>query len=492
VRKKVYKTCKHLTLLGRREFLKIGFGSLSFFGLSNVCKASDFTHYAPSTSSVMQVAPSDDIDDIYQGLNLYFGDIHGHTGFSDGYGLPDEYYQRARFDHRLDFAACSEHAEWINYFQNHISMMDGTPIPLWELTVESVISNYSPGKFVTLVGFEWTCDRYGHRNAYFRDTYNIPSEPFGFDKHRTPDDLWRALEPYHALTISHHPLRKQALTDWSYHNPMERLVEIFSKWGNSEDVRTDYEAYLLYRIRPETQWIGRGHGVVAALARGHKIGIIGGSDSHQGLAGSTRIDSPRGTPLGSDLVEGVTGEEFLHLLSEGYTYDHREPKGGGGGLTAVWASDLTRDIVWDALYNRHTYATTGIRPIIRFAVQDSSDPQNTAIMGEEISVEKYPILLISLQAETGSFFEEVELWKNGVKIASSDVPVENTTFVFEDRNFQSQSGTYYLVRCLIHQSVATNLDNDYILKYNEEGGFFYESDEPQLNEVVWTSPIWVD
>lgn len=482
---------KGIVLIGRREFLRGGFGLLSFCALSRVSRALSFAGDLSSTASATDITPSDRIEEIYQGLNLYWGDIHGHTGFSDGYGLPDEYYQRARYDQKLHFAALSDHAEWIKSIQSLINMNDGTPIPLWDFTIESADLNYFPGEFVPLVGFEWTSNLYGHRNVYFNDTSNVPPEPLDCEAFRTPEELWQALEPYDALTIPHHPIRNVALTDWEYFNPNERLVEIFSKWGNAERAMTTYEPYLFYRKHPDMREIARGHAAFDMLTRGYKIGIIAGSDSHQGLAGSTKIDSPRGIPLGHSLFEGVTGEEFLQLLSEGYTYDHREPHGGGGGLSAVWASNLERDLIWRALYNRHTYATTGSRPIIRFAVQDSSDAENTAIMGEEISVGGIPLFLISVQSESGSRFERAELWKNGVKIASSRKPVENATFMFEDPNFQSHCGTYYVVRCVINQYVAYNSDNDKILKYDETKGFF-ESEDPQLEEIAWTSPIWVD
>jgi hypothetical protein len=46
-------------------------------------------------------------------LNLYFGDLHSHTGFSDGYGTPAEAYAAAKAA-GADFLATTDHAKWIS------------------------------------------------------------------------------------------------------------------------------------------------------------------------------------------------------------------------------------------------------------------------------------------------------------------------------------------------------------------------------------------
>ena len=42
-------------------------------------------------------------------MSVYFGDIHGQSGLSDGMGEVDQYYHRARDKARLDFTALTDH-----------------------------------------------------------------------------------------------------------------------------------------------------------------------------------------------------------------------------------------------------------------------------------------------------------------------------------------------------------------------------------------------
>jgi len=394
----------------------------------------------------------------------------------------------------LDFAAISDHADWMNDIQS-LFVDNGSTPTLWDKSVKETELNYIPGQFVTLVGFEWTSGLYGHRNVYFKDATNIPSKPLDHFEYLTPDDLWGALTPHDAMTISHHTIRYQSLTDWSYYNPIERLAEIYSKWGNSEDAMTDFERFLFYRKHPNKSSEAVGHCVSDMLKMGYPIGIIAGTDSHQGLAGSTKRDSRRGkliTELYSEIPDNITQEDFLNLLSDGYTFDHREPRGGGGGLSAIWASGLEREKVWNALYARHTYGTTGTRPTIRFALQDSVNNENYAMIGEEITLSGHPILSLYLKAEAGSYLKEITILKNEVAIASFQDPVKEISLEFEDPGFQNGVTACYRMRAVVRQKVLGNLDRDKILKQLRvfRRTIFYKSRSPQLYELVWSSPIW--
>jgi hypothetical protein len=85
--------------------------------------------------------------------------------------------------------------------------------------------------------------------------------------------------------------------------------------------------------------------VQAALAMGQRLGFVGGTDSHYGLAnqGSYHVND-------------------------------------GNGLACVMATELTRDAIWRALHERRCYATTGDRIVLDFSM-------NRHPMGTDISVD---------------------------------------------------------------------------------------------------------
>jgi hypothetical protein len=73
-----------------------------------------------------------------------------------------------------------------------------------------------------------------------------------------------------------------------------------------------------------------------ALAQGWQLGLIASSDDHAGRPGAS---------------------DWLRV-KQGYP----------GGLVAVWAPELKRESVFDALWNRRCYGTTGARIILEFSV----------------------------------------------------------------------------------------------------------------------------
>jgi hypothetical protein len=157
---------------------------------------------------------------------LYWGDIHGHTIFTDGIRSPEEIYYFARDEAFLDVCALSDHTEF--YLTDR----------LWDYLTNATNDFNQPGRFVTLVAQEWTNFRLGHRNIY----HPGDSAPFI----RATDPTWGKLpklfefaQRHGALVVPHHPAAAAMGVDWSLeHDPeVERLVEIYSCWGSSERSR---------------------------------------------------------------------------------------------------------------------------------------------------------------------------------------------------------------------------------------------------------------
>lgn len=183
----------------------------------------------------------------------------------------------------------------------------------WGQMRRAVKAYERPGRFTTFMGYEWTVDAPlgGHHNVIFRDVDGVA--PVHRIRHPTLPDLYRGLrkayDPRDVLVIPH----AHMTADWTISDPgLEPLVEIVSEHGTFE-------------------WLGRRY-----LAEGRMVGLIGASDNHNGHPGyKTR-------PQGG-----------------GYTFD------GYGGIAAVSVPRHDRNLIFDALKDRRTYATNQERIILR-------------------------------------------------------------------------------------------------------------------------------
>lgn len=276
---------------------------------------------------------------------LYWGDIHGHTCISDGgQRMPEQYYRWGRDVAMLDFCAIADHDFGIGLYD---------PEKHWAIIREAAREFNQSGRFVTLPGWEISHagltanEVYGHKNVYFltEDAPFYSSSPYGG---------WRANQTYTHIEELVDLLRdwggefmlvdhtSHLNTDWDrYVEGYTRLVEVYSLFGASEAVDVPRPVGRLARSEssPRTSRAG--------LNRGIMLGFTGGTDTHMGAPAA------------------------YHETSFGH--------GRIGGLTAVWASELSRPAIWEALWNRRTYAVRGERILLHATV-------NGAMMGAEVTL----------------------------------------------------------------------------------------------------------
>lgn len=476
----------------RRSFLKVLVGLPALAAARRLRAATSATQ---ADVALMNVVDPGAAAAFFSGHNLYWGDFHAHTAYSDGWGTPEQLYDYARNVRNLRFSAVTDHAEWLVLFKENLSFADGSPLDLWKRILNSADACNSPGSFVTLPAFEWTSNKYGHRCVYFRDTNNVPTDAISSYYVETPEDLWSSLRPYSAITISHHCIRLNTLTKWDHYDPQfERLVEIYSKWGNAESAWTFYEPYYHITAFPWTRLITVRYAIQYLLQQPQfRIGIVAGTDSHQGMPGSTdrNEDYARGPVLPGEYYETMNAERFMQVVQSGYTHvDRGKPGPGGGGLAGVWAPALTRGDIWDAMYARHTMGSTGAKPMVQFAVADRDAPESGGVMGEEISVDGYARILAGIECEDGCVVESAELTKDGVKVAQASPAMQTFGLRYDDPLAKGSTACYQL-RLTLAQVPAENLDGDGAQAYDADNKKFYETGEPQTRELVWTSPVWV-
>ena len=342
------------------------------------------------------------------GYCVFFGDIHSHSGESKGpacgAGTIDENYTYARDVAALDFFSLTDHDWQILDYED------------WEVRLKKADEYYEKGVFVTLPGFEWTSRRYGHRNVYYRDTANCPLiRSLNGSIELRPTRLWEELRQrgIKAITVPHHTNVSPFPVDWSFHDPeYERLVEVYSSWGNSEYYGAPL-SWPPHRVE--------GCSVQDGLARGYKLGIIASSDSHDGHPGNAHG------------IRGVVGS----------------------GLVAVLASELSRDAVFNALYERRCYATTGARILLEFSVEGQ-------LMGSEITVTRETSPRhVKIYVEGTHSLSHVEVIRDNDIIYRRRITGKRAVVEFTDREPLTNT-SYYYVRVT---------QEDY--------------------EMAWSSPIWV-
>ncbi len=245
---------------------------------------------------------------------ILWGDLHGHSNFSDGTGVPNDFFRYARDVAGLDVAALTDHDHW-----GAPAFLDRTSAARAKLH-HSVRRFHRPGRFVALRGYEWTSWLYGHRHVlYFGNEGKLHSSVDA--RYDTPLKLWDALRGRNTLTVAHHPAGQPIAINWAMapDPELEPVTEIVSTHGSSEARDTPF---------PIADPIP-GSFVQDALAVGHRLGFVGSSDSHDGHPGCT---------LG--------------------------PPARSCGLAAIFAEELTRDAILEALRARRVYATNGPRILL--------------------------------------------------------------------------------------------------------------------------------
>ncbi|MGH9721851.1 MAG: DUF3604 domain-containing protein [Bryobacteraceae bacterium] len=328
---------------------------------------------------------------------LYWGDIHTHTMYSDGRGSPAETYDFGRRIAALDFAAVTDHS-FI------------TTDAMWRDIQETTNKFYQPGQYVTFLGYEWSgmTDVGGDHNVYTTET-SMPIircySYFNYENlrmYRGPDrganhveDLFRMLgqrfRNENILVIPHYGGRQG---NPAFHNPqLQRQIEIFSDHRRSED------------------WVNQ------FLRNGRRVGIMASTDNHAGNAG-----------YGVRRNEVVRGEE-------GAVFSRTSPAERGTSLIAAYADALTREGIFQAMYHRQTYATTGSRIILRFEVDG-------APMGSEIRASRRP--RITASAEGTAPIRTFRIVKNGRIIHAVEPASSTATIEYVDTSDDYSKAFYYV------------------------------------------------
>lgn len=329
---------------------------------------------------------------------ILWADLHGHSGLSDGTGTPEDYFRYARDIAALDVIALTDHDHW------GMRALDAHP-EMWDRIQRATREAHEPGRFVTILGYEWTSWLHGHRHVLqFGDTGSLFSSIDRERRYETPAQLWTALRGKPALTFAHHSAGGPVSTNWNYPpDPiLEPITEVVSVHGSSEAPDSPKS---IYSPVP-------GNFVRDILNRGFTLGMIGSGDSHDGHPGLTHLSSSV----------------------------------GASGLAAIFSEDRTREGVLAAMRARRVYATNGPRIFLRTTLDERYE-MGARLDASDASGSDGETHKLTIRVAAVSELERVDVIRSGEVVLSFDGE-GMTEWARTGEIPRLQSGEYLYVRVI--------------------------------------------
>jgi hypothetical protein len=266
-----------------------------------------------------------------------------------------------------------------------------------------------PGRFTALIGYEWTAiggDNL-HRNVIFRGDSSVANRtvPFSQFDSKNPEDLWKHLAAVEketgtdVLAIPHNgnlsngrmftvetfagkPLTKELAAMRAQYEP---LVEATQIKGDGEahpmlspnDEFADYETWDKSNLNgteaktPDMlQWEYAREALKTGLrlekelgVNPFKFGMIGSTDSHTSFAA---VEEENFFGKHSGVEPEPHRWEHVVIEAPDPNFTIKGWQQAAGGYAGVWATENTREAIFDAMKRKETYATTGPRMLVRF------------------------------------------------------------------------------------------------------------------------------
>jgi hypothetical protein len=282
----------------------------------------------------------------------------------------------------------------------------------WQETIDAADEANEPGRFTAFIGYEWTSNTRGnnlHRNVIFRDNGLrasrveplITLKPLGSDN---PRDLWKWMAAYEektggsVLAIAHNGNlsngRMFPIIESFTNKPVDReYAEQRARWERlyeTTQMKGDGEAHPFMSPTDEfaafERWdkgnldlseLKKQDMLVYEYARSalknglllekelgvnpYKFGMIGSTDSHTALTTADQDNF-----FGKVTASEPNPTRWSHPFLKGKDAAFIGWETVASGYAAVWATENSREAIFDAMQRRETYATTGPRMVVRF------------------------------------------------------------------------------------------------------------------------------
>jgi Protein of unknown function (DUF3604) len=292
--------------------------------------------------------------------------------------------------------------------------LPGTPAyrSAWQQVIKAADEANEPNKFTAFIGYEWTSNDKGnnlHRNVIFRDDGRKAGliEPYTTQPplgSPNPRDLWKWMAAFeqktggNVLALAHNgnlsngrmfPIIESFTgkkVDRAYAEnrmrwePLYEITQIkgdgethpflapndefanFERWDKGNLDLTEVKKPEMLEFEYARSALRNGLKMEAELGvNPYKFGLIGSTDAHTGL---TAVEEENF--FGKTSTSEPNPQRATHPFIKTDKATIMGWEQTSSGYAAVWATENTREALFDAMKRRETYATTGPRMVVRF------------------------------------------------------------------------------------------------------------------------------
>lgn len=356
---------------------------------------------------------------------IYWGLFHGESEKNDSLDNIESCLRQFRDEKAFQFYGVSP-------FENQ----EEISTEMWKHVSHQLAELNEEQRFCTFLGFQYPSENGLRQIIYFKDQKPIFRQKD--IKSASLSKLYKALNAKEALSVPIIPMAKTIGTDFTqWDSEFEKIVEIYNAWGSSECSVKEGNLYPFKSgSKKGLQPLETGS-ILQALKKNCRFGFIAGGLDDRGIF--------------ADFYENKQAQ---------YT----------PGLTAILATDHTKEALIQALNKRSCYATTGERIVMGFSIAGIS-------MGGELDTKTKPGLVfnrhLAMYVCGTSVIREIAIIRNGDILH---------TFYPKDLFFESTyDDEQHLSKAILPSPASNSFFAFYYIRVLQDNG-----------HMAWSSPIWID
>lgn len=360
--------------------------------------------------------------------NIFWGLLHGESDRVDSTENIESCLRHFRDDKAYNFFTVSP-----------FESAEETSNETWKQVLQNVMEFNEADRFTSILGFQWHGNdpSEGVRHIiYSKDNKQIMRKKDA--KFNSLKKIYKSISPGEAISIPCFTMSKKFGCNFEEFQPeFEKVVEIYNAWGSSEcSVAEGNQTPIDSPDESGTKSSIEG-AVLKALMKNHRFGFVAGGLDDRGI--------------------------YSELFDSSQTQYHP-------GMTAIIAKEHSREALFQAVFNRSCYATTGKRIILGLSIA------GVGMGGETTTTEKPGLLMnrhISGYVAGNDEIESVEIIRNG-KVWKK-LTLDPNTHLFSADDMESMD------------AIAIKPADK-----KPPFVFYYVRVTQKDKHMAWSSPIWID